>query len=101
MFLLGFSMLNQKCLQFKNSYKYAVLGTVACLMGSQSALGGQIIHLDSRGMGLKFLRPQAWEIHSFGPSNFAFSTNVQWRGQPNCLGWPILYHKGGGARGWG
>lgn len=81
MFVLGFSMLNQKCLQLKNSYKYAVLGTMACLMGSQSDLGGQIIHLDSRGMGLKFLRPQAREIHSFGPSNLAFSANVQWVGR--------------------
>lgn len=55
-FLLGSSMLNQKYLQFKNSYKYGVLGTVACLMGPQSALDGQIIHLDSRGMDLKFQR---------------------------------------------
>lgn len=75
--LLGSSRSNQKCLQFENSYEYAVLETVSCLMGPQSVLGGQIIHLDSRGMGLKFLRPQGWEIHSSGPSNLAFSVNVQ------------------------
>lgn len=43
-------------------------GTMAC----HSALAAQIINLDSRRMGLKFLRPQRWRMHSFGPSNSGF-----------------------------
>lgn len=49
-FIGHFYVENQKCPQFGNSYIYAVLGTTACLMGPQSALGRQIIYVHSRWM---------------------------------------------------
>lgn len=50
-------------------------------MGLQIVLGGEIIHLDTRGMDLKFLRPQGCGIHSFGSNNLAFL--LMFSGQTN------------------
>lgn len=69
MFLLVTSMLRiRNVSKSEIATNMQLSGTMAC----HSVLVLQIIHLDSRGMSVKFLRPQRWRMHSFGPSNPGF-----------------------------